>query len=295
MIFSATLISTLPIDHVKPTCPRRKVGKMLEKQLKVGDVLLSANIGPGSIGASDGGNRLSNEKVVDRTMEVKRTTKIQKSFGLIKWSTSKETIFETGIFRWLPYVENRINCTEAGGKDVLSGYFSGCWLSMYTDRGILKVAHVFCDANETSDTRKQWWSYKSHSYVNLVSEFKPDDYQRGGDKTFGLFTADGNRYTITCRIYNPEIANPYYKNKQWWKDKYRRTDRSLSTNEVEILAKKASKIKKLNLNAIYPGLSFQITDIFHKVPPGTFPAPESPQVKFNRAWQRFETGDAFRN
>jgi hypothetical protein len=267
---------------------------MLEKQLKVGDVLLGANIGPGSLGAADGGSRLSNEKVVDRTLKVMRTTKIQKSFGLIKWTTSKETMFETGVFRWLPYVECRINCTETGGMDVLSGYFSGCWLSMYKEKGVLKVAHVFCDSNENTDTRKQWRSYKSRSYVKLVSEFKPDDYQRGGDKTFGLFTAAGDRYTISCNIYNPEIANPYYKDLDWWVNKYG-SDPQVSTPDAKVLAEKACKIRKLKLNAIYPGLSFQITGIFHKVPAGEFPPPESYQQKFNRNWQSFETGSVFRN
>lgn len=158
---------------------------------------------------------------------------------------------------------------------------------------MLKVAHIFCDSNKDTDCKKQWQKHRVLQTVTVASEFKPDEYKTGGDKIFGLFTATGDRYAITCNIYNPEIANPHRKDMDWWVDKYSK-DARIPKNDIQQLAKNAAKIKKFQLNAIYPGLSFIITDIFHNVPAGHFPEPESPQQKFQRIWKSYETGSAFR-
>lgn len=242
---------------------------MLENQLRVGDVLISANIGPGTTGADDESNRLSGDNVEDTKLTVLRRTQV--TSGFFKRTKTVEETFETGEFRFLPYVENRINRTATGGKDVLSGYFSGCWMSLYQEGGAAYVAHVFCDANEKKDCKKQWRAHKALNTVTLDSEFKPDDHAKGGTKVFGLFTSQGGRYTITCELYNPEIANPYDK-KQWKAELATRGE--VRKEDIPQLAKILAKKKRLQLNQVYRGLTFEIQDISQPIAAENFPEDE---------------------
>ena len=120
-------------------------------------------------------------------------------------------------FRWLPYVDGRINWTPAQGRDVLSGRFTGCIMSRYSEEGALRVAHVVTSGDVDSDCKAQWKKHKDEGRAMGVLQFKPhkhvDDVP--GERTFGVFTSDGRRFALSVRLYNPLIKNPWKHKGDW--------------------------------------------------------------------------------
>lgn len=235
---------------------------MLEQNIGVGDVIVDTDyllspISPGS--ASADASRLTSEGVVDKTFTIFRSTKIKKSFGLITWTKTGETKFTVGPFRWLPYGEAKINWSARGGLDVLSGPFSGCLMSLYTEDGAERVAHVFCDVG-IKDCKEQWRTHTEKGSVSVTAEFKPDDHAKGaGSQVFGLFSIDSNaQYSIKCEVYDPEVKNPLSRDE--WIEYYKERNPDKGAVFHEAFADAIAGRKKIQFNEAY-GQALRITGI----------------------------------
>ena len=103
----------------------------------------------------------------------------------------------TWYFRLLPYVQGSINYTEMQGRDVLSGWFSGCIMAKYYNEGTCRVCHVSTGA--PNDCKDAWNVIKSGQGMHNVSEFRPFDKNDPvilANLTLGLITGNGIFYTI---------------------------------------------------------------------------------------------------
>lgn len=178
---------------------------MLElKYLNVGDVLYGFKFqsAPQNIGTPG----IVSNGVVDSYITIERP-----------WSKKVAGIFhKTGVntekssFKWLPWVTGQINTTTSGGKDVLSGWFSGCIMARYKDLGAWHVCHVTKMAGTLADCQNLWTNSKNG--FSTVREFKPSNHITSGGLVLGLVTKDGIRFAIGL------LATPSYKIDNPWKD-----------------------------------------------------------------------------
>jgi len=140
---------------------------MLEKVLKVGDAWI------GGLGGDEVGNGG------------------ECSLGVQKLS-HKGTEFV-----YLPFAKNGINYVAPGGRDVLSGKFSGCLMGTYKAGAEQRVCHVSTGAGQ--DCKGAWRAIMDKS-AN-VFQFNPSDHlETGGTAwygTYGLITNDLQFWAIT--------------------------------------------------------------------------------------------------
>ena len=122
--------------------------------------------------------------------------------------TKKILIFsktiQGGNALWLPFTPGAINYAISGGRDVISGPFSGCLMAAYEKKegGGRRVCHVSTTRDEM-DCKAKWNEIKENcsSYV----EFKPSDVYNDLSKKqlrkiastilFGLITADNRCFS----------------------------------------------------------------------------------------------------
>jgi hypothetical protein len=112
----------------------------------------------------------------------------------------EETKIGSSAVLLLPWVGNGINYTESGGKDVLSGPFTGCIMGIYSVGGTRRVCHV-----ATPECKDAWERVKTGA--KLTKEFKPHEKLpqntkdlglTGGLVIYGYVTADERYYAVFC-------------------------------------------------------------------------------------------------
>lgn len=106
---------------------------------------------------------------------------------------------------WLPFTPSAINYTESGGKDVISGPFSGCLMAAYEKHGGggRRVCHVSTSGDD-KDCKELWDSIKEDcsSYVEFKPSLVYDSLSKkqmkkiGAPLLFGLITGDNRCYSI---------------------------------------------------------------------------------------------------
>jgi hypothetical protein len=126
------------------------------------------------------------------------------------------------VFQWLNYIPGIINQVSLNGIDVLSGFFSGCWLMHYKIDGIVYVGHVGTEEDATHQntiiSKRAWNNFAQQNPKDVVGGFKPEwkgiypakvqGELRGGDtKRMGLVTTSGRYYTVLAYQQN-NFINP---------------------------------------------------------------------------------------
>ena len=83
------------------------------------------------------------------------------------------------MFEFVPYTPGAINYVE--GKDtVVSGIFTGCYMAVYTVKGIRRVAHVHTGTDAPCQ-KKTYSALFTRSGYTEVGNFKPYDGNRDFD------------------------------------------------------------------------------------------------------------------
>lgn len=181
---------------------------MLENRIAVGDYIYGCDF-PSAV--DGGGPGMSNEGVED--VEITVRTVHTERYGLF-WAYKRETgVDEVKVsFRWLPWVDGKINYCQAQGNDVLTGPFSGCWMAAYTE-GSVKVCHITLQPDDR-DCKATWRTQKALNGVSNVSEFLPHKAVSEGLIRLGLVTSNGAMYAIGMDKVDYQVANPFTAD-QW--------------------------------------------------------------------------------
>lgn len=226
---------------------------MIELLLKKGDQIYDFNF-PSAVKGGDPG--MSSEGFSDATFRIKRIEK--KRHGLF-WATTTTTTTDQSIaFKWLPWVDGKINYCPAQGNDILSGFFSGCWMARYLEDD-WRICHIALQDNP-KDCKEAWRAKKTT--MSEVTEFRPHSGM-DSEKILGLITGAGAFYAIGLNaINNLYIANPW-KTAEKWKEK------------VPILsdiqaAECAAKVE-VHFSNIYQGLAYRVVKIKGPIAPQSFP------------------------
>lgn len=226
----------------------------LEKQLKVGDILMGVDFKNQRVG---GAKEFISGGVVDTSLHVKRVTeRVQKKF-LRNTTVEESEVFKIN-FRWLPWADGKINVANLEGKDVLSGYFTGCWMVLYKDQN-LRVAHI---ATGDQDC-KNLWSNAAPGFQN-VKGFLP---HIGSNNAFslGLVTENTDLFKIHLTpLQEVAISNPHRTVEEWMAPERNK-------HRVRSFAEHMSKQKILAARTVYGGRSFRITKIQGPMAPAPIP------------------------
>lgn len=233
----------------------------LEKQLQVGDGLYDFRF-PTARGGGDPG--FVNNGVFDARMKVRRLTETRSKRFFFSKPKVKVTVSHHEVeFRWLPWVSGKINYAQMEGRDVLSGMFTGCWMTLYKQDGAMRVGHV-ATQNDAGDCKEVWRRHRSAPGVVDVKEFRPDLGMQG-EFNLGLATATGTLWKIQLAPdATISVANPWTTVEEWMDpEKGDTPDREMAdflSRQTEILAV-----------SLYGGQSYRIDKIEGPVPPETFP------------------------
>ena len=123
-------------------------------------------------------------------------------------------ILSGGDALWLPYTPGAINYVNSGGKDVISGPFSGCIMAAYEKKkvGGRRVCHVATCGDEM-DCKTLWHDIKAE--CSSCVEFKPSDaFDKSFEKQlkklnralfFGIITSDNRCYTAIVNDIGAEF------------------------------------------------------------------------------------------
>jgi hypothetical protein len=231
----------------------------LEQQLKPGDCIYDFKF---PIAQGGGAPGFANEGVVDTSFKIKRVTETtQKRFFKDKILVTVEHNELT--FRWLPWVSGKINYADLGGKDVLSGMFTGCWMVLYKE-GNLRVGHV-ATQDDAGDCKATWRGHKASKTVSDVKEFRPD-VGLAGALNLGLVTSSSSLYKIQLTGEKEVLVDNPWRTAEEWMDteKGKQTDKFIA----EFLAKQA----EVSAQQIYGGFNYRILKILGPLPSETFPA-----------------------
>jgi hypothetical protein len=232
----------------------------LEQRLKVGDCIYAFMF---PIAAGGGAPGFVSTGVVDTSFKVKRVTETVEKRFLRKDKVLQTVTNDQLQFRWLPWVSGKINYADVGGKDVLSGMFTGCWMVHYTENGSLRVGHVATQP-DAGDCKAAWRAHKALPGVSGVKEFRPD-IGLPGALNLGLVTATGTLYKIQLADEKTVlIDNPWDTPEQWMDPaKGKQTDRGIA----DILA----KLKQVSAQQVYGGFNYRIVKIDGPLAAETFP------------------------
>ena len=80
-------------------------------------------------------------------------------------------------FQWLGYYGGAVSQVSFDNLDVLSGNFSGCWMTVYKKDGIRRVCHVGTvdepAHNKTIAAKKAWNEFAQANPMNIEGGFSP--------------------------------------------------------------------------------------------------------------------------
>ncbi len=121
-------------------------------------------------------------------------------------------------YSWLDYAPGRTAKLRAGGKDILTGLMTGCWLVRWVDSGVTYVAHVGTINNKAADDRvkrtfaAEILNNRTATGFNPAAAWPPNDQfplmqeqaqgarqakvGQGRPGTFGLITSTGQFYAV---------------------------------------------------------------------------------------------------
>ena len=226
----------------------------LEKQLLPGDILMGVDFKTQRVG---GVKEFISAGVIDTSLHVKpgpERTK-RKFFGIR--TVEESEIFKID-FRWLPWADGKINYANLEGKDILSGFFTGCWMALYKDQNF-RVAHI---ATGDKDC-KNIWANAASGFQN-VKGFLPHK-DSPNPFALGLITQNTDLFKIFLQPADKvAVINPHRSEEEWMKpERNKSQDRSI--------AQHMAKQKELPAKAVYGGQSFRITKIQGPMAPDPIP------------------------
>ena len=232
----------------------------LEHQLKVGDCIYDFKF---PIAQGGGGPGFVNVGVVDTSFKIKRVTETIQKRLILKDKILITVEHDQLTFRWLPWVSGKINYADMGGKDVLSGMFTGCWMVLYKE-GSNRVGHV-ATQTDAGDCKATWRAHKALNTVSEVKEFRPD-VDLAGALNLGLVTSTGALYKIQLAGEKQVLIENPWRTAAEWMDaaKGKQTDKVIA----EFLAKQA----EVSAEQIYGGFNYRIVKILGPLAAETFPA-----------------------
>jgi hypothetical protein len=179
----------------------------IENQLQVGDIIYGFNFSSSMGGAL---RTLTSIGVADVTVHVLRPRRLIRR----QWLGDKfsdEVQFDIH-FRWLPWVTGQINWTPHGGHDVVSGNFSGCWMTVYYEDSIKRVAHVHASGGDPSDCAAAWRTHASQ--VLVQKEFRPSNGMES-QLILGLVNTHSELYRLGLSSVNVPVPNIWRTQAQW--------------------------------------------------------------------------------
>ena len=115
-------------------------------------------------------------------------------------------------FMWLPYSPKTTNYVGLGPYPVLSGPFSGCYMIVYRQAGVVNVCHV-----ATPEAKASWNQFANLPVVEVLQGFRPHEHTHppapvtagnngdlpGAFKIFGL-VANNEMYALFT--YRQQVA-----------------------------------------------------------------------------------------
>lgn len=218
---------------------------MLEQQIQGGDYLYGFDFPSAAAGGAPG---MSNQDITDATIYRQRTTTRRSGFMWHKKTTT--TTVQELSFRWLPWVDGKINYCEQQGLDVLSGWFSGCWMARYAE-GSNRVCHVALQDND-NDCTAAWNAKKATLAAGNISEFRPHTSVRKGSVKLGLVTSTGQLYAIGLDATKLDVPNPWTKASDWLKRFEMFTP---------VLAEEYAAKEVIPVSNIHPAGAWQVRDV----------------------------------
>lgn len=232
----------------------------LEQQLAAGDYLYGFEFTDAVAGGPPG---LVSKGVVDGTMKVKRVATTIKKRALKKNKVVTTVQHSEVKFRWLPWVNGKINYANLEGKDVLSGMFTGCWMALYKEDGNFRVCHI-ATTTDATDCKATWRKHKTLPNVSSVKEFKPDSGLASA-RNLGLVTATGELWKIELADERDlKMPNPWRTSEEWMDPAKGRTTKEFAA----ILANE----DEVSVAQVYPGTKgFRIAKLVGPLAPEHYP------------------------
>ncbi len=217
--------------------------------IRVGDFVCNFSF-PSAPKEGGGPLGLCNGSIIDNaSFKIIRVT----SGGLFKKGKEHE---EDCTFRWIPWVPGKINYCPSQGVDVLSGWYSGCWMARYKETN-WRVCHIATDSSPNMDCKQSWRDKKAEVGVTDVTEFLPHNATQKGDKKLGLVTSTGAFYGIGMQQTKLLLRNPW-RDPEDWKQKFQH---ELNIQLTDLQAQVHAKKKKIESHNIYPGSAYRILEI----------------------------------
>jgi hypothetical protein len=231
----------------------------LEQKLQVGDCIYDFKFPIAQGGGMPG---FANQGVVDTSFKIKRVSETVKKRRILKDKIIVTVEHNELNFRWLPWVSGKINYADLGGKDVLSGMFTGCWMVLYK-QGNFRVGHVATQTDDM-DCKPFWRQHKVLPNVTDIKEFRPD-IALPGALNLGLVTSTGDLYKIQLADEKEVlIENPWRTVEDWMDaEKGSQTDKSIA----QFLAGK----DEVSAQQIYGGFNYRILKLEGPLPAEVFP------------------------
>lgn len=237
---------------------------MLEQHVKVGDQVYGFLFPPGNTGTKV----FSSTGVIDNaSFKIKRKTTTK---GKFFWN--KDVVadsYHEVDFRWLPFIDGNINFCFSQGVDVLSGWFSGCWMARYKQEGTWRVGHITAQ-KDNNDCKALWRAHKQRADVREATEFRPDKPTAKTDSplVLGLTTATGQFYTIGLKSSQFNVVNPLDRN-GWVElyngEFYRAWDPVRKKNAIDMM----EELKEVPVAALGPS-AYEIIEVTGPVAPRSF-------------------------
>ena len=167
-------------------------------------------------------------------------------------------------FKWIPFVNGKINYCFAQGQNVLSGWYSGCWMSTYTEAGARRVAHItFQGAADPMDCRVPWAQKKAQGNVDAVSEFDAHASLSKGAWRVGLVTSTSALYAIGLDMHEVKLDNPWTEAADWKREHPHLPDH---------LCDEFSALGQVSTEDLKMGFGYKVAQVNGPLRPQTFPA-----------------------
>ena len=112
-------------------------------------------------------------------------------------------------YSWLYYAVGRTTAKMLAGGDVLTGYMSGCLITLWSEKGVRYVGHVGTDDDDppiSALVKKTFADYMPSQTTGFdpynawssgeITAMKNKFKREPGPKIFGLVTTGGNFYSI---------------------------------------------------------------------------------------------------
>jgi hypothetical protein len=123
-------------------------------------------------------------------------------------------------FDWLDYYPLRTSWIPLGSSDVLTGRMTGCYVVVYTENNVTKVAHVGTESTQpkaNNQLKQSWNAFCASPGVTVIKGFKPSDYVPVGAKnappkgfsflfTIGGVTSTLDLFTLVLYGQNSPLA-----------------------------------------------------------------------------------------